>query len=285
MRALSFLALGLLAAAANGLAQQRLDEQGPAARDGTVKITNAVGTVRVTGWDMDQVAVTGTLGAGAERLEFSTGERETKIRVVLSSDAEHIEGTALEVRVPRFSYVAVRTSAAGIEVIDVNGGLDLESVSGGIRVSGNPRMVYAESAAGDVDLEVVTKIARVKSLNGNVTVRGARGFLEVSTVSGNALVTGAELWEGEIKSVSGDIRYEGDFQSEGSFFFESHSGVIELVLPPRTAADFALTTFSDAAVENEFAPAGARSFSIGGGGTLIRIKSFRGEVRILKAEG
>jgi DUF4097 and DUF4098 domain-containing protein YvlB len=262
-----------------------VDERGPAARDGTVKITNAEGTVRVTGWYRDSVAVTGTLGAGAERLEFSTDARETKIRVLLSRDAETVEGSELEVRVPRFSYVAVRTSAAEIEVVDVGGGLDLESVSGGIRVSGNPRMVYAESAGGDVHLEVATKIARAKTLNGDVTVLGARGFLEVSTVSGDAIVTGEELWEGSITSVSGNIRYEGDFQSEGSFSFESHSGIIELALPARTAADFRLTTFTGVKTENDFAPADARSFAIGGGGTLIQVRSFKGTVRILKGEG
>ncbi len=233
-----------------------------------MKIVNAVGAVRVTGWDRDSVAITGRLGAGAERLEFSSDERETKIRVVLQRDARDVAGTELEVRVPRYSHVAVRTSAAPIEVSGVSGGLDLESVSGRIRASGSPRTVYAESAAGDLELEVSTKAARARSVQGDVTLRGARGFLEVSTVSGAAHVTGTDIWEGEITSVSGDIN------------FESHSGTIDLTLPATIRADFELTTFAGASVENEFAPDSQRSFSLGGGGTRVRIKSFKGRVRI-----
>ncbi len=274
--------LGWSLAAGTALAQQPLDQRRPASEDGTVKITNAVGSVRVIGWDEDSVAITGVLGAGAERLDFSTNERETRIRVVLTRDAHSVEGSDLEVHVPRRSHVAVRTSSADIEIMDVGGALDLESVSGGIRVSGEPRMVYAESAGGDVLIDVRTKVVRAKSVGGDVTVRRAMGYVEVSTVSGDAFVEGRNVWEGEVTSVNGNIHFEGDFDEGGSFYFESHSGTVELILPADIAADFDLTTFSGGSVENDFAPPRERSFSTGGGGTQIKVKSFKGKIRILE---
>ncbi len=277
--------MGLLLVVGSAAAQQAVEERRPATRDGTVKITLAVGAVRVIGWERDTVAITGTLGAGSERLEFSTDERSTRIRVVLRRMAREIEGSELEIRVPRQSHVAVRTAAADIEVSGVNGALDLESVSGGIRASGNPRMVYAESSGGDVLVDVVSKVIRARSVGGSVTVLRGIGFLEVSTVSGNVHVEGQGFWEGEVTSVAGDIHFEGSFEREASnFYFESHSGKIELVLPADIAADFEITTLTGGEVENEFASSELRNFSTRGGGTLIKVKSFKGEVRILKGD-
>jgi hypothetical protein len=230
------------------------------------------------------VWVTGQLASGADRLEFSTNERETRIRVVIPADSHVLEGSRLEVRVPRGSHVAVRTSAADIEVTDVNGALDLESVSGSITVTGRPRMVYAESAGGDLLIDADSKVVRAKAVNGEVKVFRARGYLEVSTVSGDAEVEGRNIWEGEITSVTGDIAFSGDFDPSGSFYFESHSGAIELRLPDGIAADFDVVSFRGGAVRNEFAPADRRSFSAGGGGTQIRIKSFKGNVSLLKRD-
>ncbi len=264
------------------IAQREVNERRPAASDGTVKITNAVGSVTVRGWDRDTVAVSGKLGVGSERLELSVGERDTRIRVVVPRDALTNQGSELVVHVPRGSHVAVRTAAADVTISDVTGALDLESVSGQISASGRPRLVYAESAAGDVYIDVVAKAIRARSVGGNVTVLRALGYLQVSTVSGSARVEGNGLWEGEVSSVSGDILFAGDFDSGGSFHFESHSGTVQLTLPSNIAADFEITTFGNGGIENQFAPASERSFSTGGGGTQLSIKSFKGKLRILK---
>ena len=272
-----------VAIVANGaFAQQPINERRPVSRDGTIKITNAVGSVRVVGWDRDTVAISGSLGAGAARLAFETNARETRLRVVLDRDARDISGTDLVVQAPRHSQVAVRTSSADIDVSHLGGSLDLESVSGSIRVSGTPRMVYVESAGGDIDIEVSTKVVRAKSIDGNVTVRVARGYVEVSTVSGSATVLGERVWEGEMTTVSGDIHFTGDFDPDGSFSFESHGGDIELVLPDGINADFEITTLRGVQIRNDFAPARDRSFSVGRGGTQIRIKSFKGDVFLRK---
>lgn len=284
--ALAILLLAGFVSASPALAQgSDVDQRRQAARDGTVKITNAVGTVRVTGWDRDTVWVAGRLGSTADRLEFSTTDRETRIRVVLPSDSHVLAGSLLEIRVPRGSHIAARTSAADIDVKDVDGAVDLESVSGSITVTGHPRMVYAESAGGDVLIDAISKVVRAKSVDGRVKVLQARGYLEVSTVSGGAEVQGRGIWEGEITSVTGDIAFSGDFDPSGSFYFESHSGTIELRLPDDISADFDVMSLKGGAIQNEFASTERRSFSTGGGGTQLRIKSFKGKVKLLKGEG
>ncbi|MGD8869728.1 MAG: hypothetical protein PVI01_19060, partial [Gemmatimonadales bacterium] len=159
IRAVSTLVLVGALSGSPALAQRSaVDQRKAAASDGTVKITNAVGAVTVTGWDRDTVWVSGQLGGSVDRLEFSTNERETRIRVVIPADSHVLEGTRLDVRVPRGSHVAVRTSAADIELAEVDGAADLESVSGSITVTGRPRMVYAESAGGDLRIDANSKV-------------------------------------------------------------------------------------------------------------------------------
>jgi DUF4097 and DUF4098 domain-containing protein YvlB len=270
---------------ARGAAAQRpLDERLPATIDGTVKITSAVSRVTVHGWAVDTVAVTGTLGDPDARLQFTSEGRETRIRVVLPEHAGSRSPGMLRVYVPRGSHVAVRSSTADIDIEEVEGAVDLESVAGDIRIRGRPRMVYAETAGGDVDVNALSKVIRASSLNGDVTVTGARGYIEVSTVGGRASVAGTEVWEGEVRSVSGDIVFRGSFDPGGSFYFESHSGNIDVTIPRNARADFDLTTILSGRVINDFAPSTERTFSIGGGGTQIRLKSFKGEIHIREDE-
>ena len=108
-------------------AQEAIDEGLAATPDGTVKITNAAGSVRVRGWSRDSVGVSGTLGAGSEGIEFSVTGRETRIRVVLPRGAtQELRATDLVVHVPRESHVAIRTAAADVDVDSVYGVVDAE---------------------------------------------------------------------------------------------------------------------------------------------------------------
>lgn len=287
----AMLALAFTASAAS--AQTAVDERLAASRDGTVKVTNLAGSVRVTGWDRDTVAIAGTLGSEIERLAFESDDRATKIRVVpiRESRARPLEGSDLEIRVPRGSHVAVRTWWGDIRIENVQGGADLESTEGDIRVRGAFRAIHAQTAAGNIDIDATRKgVLRVKSVGGDITVRGAGGYIDVSTVSGSARVEGRRVWEGRITSVSGDIRFSGDFERDGSFEFESNSGTIELVLPSDIAADFDIISFSGL-LETDF-PADTTAtlhgnrreyvFNVGGKGTHIKMKTYKGRVRIRK---
>ena len=279
-----------------GLAQQPVDERRAAPRDGTVKITNNAGSITVVAWDSDGVAIKGTLAPEIERLNFSTDERATRIRVVVPREFRdrRLEGSDLQVWVPRGSHVAVRTASGNIAVSDVRAGVDLESVEGDIRVEGAFRGVYAQTASGDIEINAVRKgPLRVRSMSGAVTVRGNGGYIDISTVSGDTWVSSEFVWDGQITSVSGDIHFEGEFERDASFYFESNSGTIELVLQARAAADFDITTVSGS-IETDFpvdttgtlrsGRAREYVFSVGGRGTHIRMKTYKGKVRIKRQE-
>ena len=55
----------------------------------------------MTGWNRNEVEVTGELGEGTENLEFVTSGKLTRIKVVLPRKSYSSDDTDLVVRVPR----------------------------------------------------------------------------------------------------------------------------------------------------------------------------------------
>ena len=290
MKKIGILALAAAAATFPAAAQQHVDEKRPAARDGVVEVDNVSGSVTVTGWDRDQVAVTGTLGKGTERLEFTGSGSRTIVRVVLPLFAHHVDGSDLEIMVPLGSGLEIETVSADIAVAKVGGEVDLESVSGEITVAGEPKGFGAKTVSGDIRITAATAPGRAKSVSGAITLGGVTGSVEAASVSGTISVRGDAVSRIEIETTSGDIRFDAGLAKDGRVEVKTVSGSVELTLPAATAADFDVTTFSGD-VTNEFGPAARRtseygpgkelSFSTGAGGRVVA-KSFSGNVHLRK---
>ena len=277
-------------------AQTPIDRRAPAAPVGLLRIHNAVGAVRVVGWDRDSIAVTGTVGTGT--FYFGIGKGSGKMGVELPAnltegglDAGAAKGlivpSVLEVRVPRRTRVWVKTAGADIEVSDVLGGLDLFAVGGRIRVSGSPQDLLAESMDGAVDVDIATTSARIRSAGGAVTVRGAIENAVVTSVSGPITVTAARLQRGRFESVTGELRYDGGVERGSSLTFESHAGPIVLTLPGDVSADFDVTAFNGE-IKNALARMNPRlggdlrskllEFTVGEGGAQVTVTNFKGNI-------
>ncbi len=284
------LALLVLAAAWPAAAQQKLDEKRPASKDGVVEVHNVSGSVTVTGWDREEVAVTGTLGRGSERLEFTGSGARTEVRVVLPHFAHDVDGSDLEIKVPAGSRLEVSTVSAAIGVAAVTGPVRLESVSGRITVSGAPRRFDAKSVSGDIEIAAANAPGRASTVSGTVSLKGVQGEVEASSVSGTVGVTGGAVSRAELQTTSGDIRFDAGLASGGRLDAKTVSGTVDLLLPAATAADFDVTTFSGQ-ISNEFGPQARRaseygpgrelSFSTGAGGRVVA-KSFSGSVHLRK---
>ncbi len=253
MKYLRTLTLMLLAIGALTLAGESIHEKVDASRNGKVEIDNLVGSVHVTGWDRDEVEITGTLGKGVERLDVQESGDRVIIKVVLPRGRNHnVEDTELKIRVPRGSSVEVSTVSASIDVTDVDGALELSSVSGAVRVQGEPE------------------------------------YMEIDNVSGS-ITLNARLERGEFNTVSGRIEATLDLTSSSRVEFDSVSGSIKLIIPRGLDADFDISTFSGL-INCDFGPSPEKtsrytpgmelSFSTGSGGARISANSFSGEVTI-----
>lgn len=268
-------------------AQQKIERRIPIAPDASIRIHNMAGSVRVSGWDKDSIAVSGTLAPGSGQFFLGGAGRAAKLGVDPPMGKGATAPAHLEVSVPRRSRVWIKTASADVHATDLAGGVDAYSVSGGVRVHGRAGEVYAESMDGNVEVTADARWVRAKTATGSVTLRIAGGDASASTVSGNIVVSGSRFDRARFESVTGDIRFEGDFDRGGAFTFESHGGTVELVVPAAVQAHFEVSTIhgrianhlSRTQVRTSRDGAGKElSFEAGAGGADVTVRSFKGDV-------
>ena len=285
------LALALAACVAlPALAQQTIDQTRPAQPDGLVFVDNLSGSVKVSGWDRAEVQVTGTLGRGTERLDFTSEGRKTVVKVVLPKHASHVDGSDLTLRVPAGSALDLSTVSADVEISGVKGRVAPKTVSGNITVQGSPSQVRAETVSGEVKLTGECPEVKASSVSGTVTVKGASGRVSGSSVSGDVVVEAGALQEAEASTTSGDVKIAGGLAKDGQLEVSTVSGDVTLTLPAATSADFRVSTFSggitsdfggEARSEEEHGMGKKLTFSTGGG-AHVSVKTFSGSVKLLK---
>jgi DUF4097 and DUF4098 domain-containing protein YvlB len=263
------------------------------APDASIRVAGAISNLRIVGWDRDSLVITGTMPAG---WRFDGGvasptmgpSRGAKFFIEGATDV-FPTSAALEVRVPARARVWAKSGSAEIDVSGVTGGLDLNIVGGSVTVQSTPRELNIESMDGDVRVQGGASWLRVKTATGNVDVRGGSEDAGVSTVSGTVRVADGRYERGKLETVTGDVIYAGEVGYKGSIDITTHSGAIELRLPPKPNLELDAVTVTGA-IENGVTssrPVKGREgrgmelgFSSGGGDTRMVIRSFKGNVTL-----
>jgi DUF4097 and DUF4098 domain-containing protein YvlB len=289
-------AVALCAGAAQ--AQSRVEQRHPASKDALIEIDAPVGSVKVTGWDREEVLVTGTLSRAAYGVDVRGSERRLKIEVETRGNP-HAAQSDLEIRVPAGCRLSVESFAARVTVGGVSGRVKAESVNGSISISGTPREVDAETVSGDIEVAGATERVRAEGTNGSVSVRNVSGSVDASSVNGRLQVVGASIDEGRLESVNGAVLFDGKVAASGSLDVESVNGAIELRLPANLGADFSLSSVGgeiasdyDVAIKPRRDRERRRhdhdqretevSFSVGGGGAKISVTTLNGHISLRK---
>ncbi|MCP4902287.1 MAG: DUF4097 domain-containing protein [bacterium] len=284
------LTIVVLMAALPLLASERIDESYPASATGDVLISNISGSVKVTGWDRNEVEIAGTLGDGTERLEVDRDDDRIRIVVRVPRRSHNVEESHLTISVPRRSSLEVETVSARSGVSGVEGELDFTSVSGNVSISGRPSALSVSSVSGRVKVEFAPEDSEISAVSGSIEVFDCSGALEVASISGDIVVHSGELDSLDAATTSGSVHCEAKPSGRGSFEFDTMSGNVVLVVPRSISADFELSTFSGH-IKNQIGPKPTRTskyapgekaeFSTGSGGAQISMSSFSGSVKLL----
>ena len=126
-----------------------------------VSIGNIKGSVSVTGWDRNEVRVTGRLGDGAKPLEITGGDGSLSIKVEAQGKSgwfgwgsdSAMGPSTLEVRVPRGASLDIDVVSAPLDVDGMDGGrIEINTVSGKARVNARTPSLSVNSVSGTVEL-------------------------------------------------------------------------------------------------------------------------------------
>ena len=135
--------LSFATCSAFALAGTPINETRDVDADARIDISNVQGSVKVTGWDRNQVGIEGTLGSGSRGLEVSGNASHLEIKVEGAErsgwfnwgSGSNVEDSILDIRVPAGVELSIETVSAEITVNAVSGRLiDIDTVSGKVRV-------------------------------------------------------------------------------------------------------------------------------------------------------
>jgi DUF4097 and DUF4098 domain-containing protein YvlB len=268
-------------------AQKKIERRMPLGMEAAFRVMNMVGSVVVHGWSKDTVLIKGTLSSSDQ---FFVGGGYTGAKMFIeSADQRDPKPANLEIWVPERVRLWVKTATANINVNGVDGGLDLYVVSGTIDVTGNPKELNAEAIDGDIHIVGSPAWLRAKSASGTITLHGGSDDAGISTVSGTVKVEGGAFERTKIETVTGNVSFAGQFDRSGSFDFDTHSGGIDIAIPEKTNASFAVATIAGTInnnVSRTRPEAGrfGRGFELntdtGGGGAKVTVRTFKGSVTL-----
>ena len=275
------------------LAGTPIDKRTTADPAGTVEISNTAGSVVVTGWDRNEVEVTGELGDGTERLDFTRGDRLTRVKVVLPDSSRDVDETTLVVKVPAGSVLSVNTVSADVVVRGVSGSQRLQAVSGDVRTQTSGEDVECRTVSGDVTVEGSGRkgLVSITTVSGDATATRVAGEINGSTVSGSFNFGTGETLRSRLRSTSGDLTFAGALAPEGRLDFESISGDVRLDLVGPTRGQFDVSTFNGeirncfgpkAVRTSEYAPGRELRFQEGEASARVRIKTLNGDIGVCR---
>jgi hypothetical protein len=173
-------------------------------------------------------------------------------------------GLRVRAHVPHGAGVKVKTASADTEIEGHLRTLDVNGVSGDVRVRGE-----------------ISDDATVKTVSGDIELERVHGDLSVQTVSGDARVRGT-AGSVEAKSVSGDIRLEA--LTAGETRFSSVSGDIEIGIAAGSMLDVdAGSTSGDLASEVPLATEPPSGEDAAAPTVILRGRTVSGDVRVFRA--
>jgi DUF4097 and DUF4098 domain-containing protein YvlB len=275
-----FLWTGAPAEAAGKLAERHFAVQG---RPVVVIHNVANGRIEVKSWKNAEVDVQAR--QNSDKIAFDmeqAGDRVDVTATILDSAAQPLElETSLQLTVPEETELQLTTETGLIYVEQVMGDMTLVSV------------------AGDVHLKEVSGYIIIKTTGGSLVCSQCAGKLDFNSIGGSAQILQPALTNVNLRTMTGNILFDGDFVRTGLYTMKSAKGLVEVRFSGNDSFDLNAQT-TTGTVDNQAAAFlkpdshGVKRLAsrftkgiigtFGAGLAKVELSSYSGTIRILKRD-
>lgn len=262
---------------------------------GRLAVETLNGSITVTGWDREEVDISGTRYASTKealealKIDIVPTAEAVRIRTVRPSGWRGSMGASYTIRAPRRVVIERAVSSNGsIEIDQIQGNVRLETSNGRIRAAGVDGEIDAATSNGSIELSECAGPAILKTSNGRIQADGVRAPLEATT--SNARIE-ARLLEAsgslpvKLRTSNGAIQLTLEKPPATDVVLSTSNGSITVRAPASLAAKVKAAT-SNGQISTGFDVQGGErgktrlTGTIGGGGPLLELETSNGHIRL-----
>lgn len=199
--------------------------------DAVVSINNIRGDVQIKGWERAEVEVSGELDDLAEELVFTVEGNRVTIDVRMpASDVNWGDGSDLKIYLPMASRVKFVGVSTDVSANNIQGGMQLQTISGDIFARQIGAQLMLSSVSGDIDVDGSSGRLRATTISGALRIESSALDVNIEAVSGDQRVFLQRFDQVSLRSVSGEVKLRGLLSAGGGLDVSSVSGDITLGL-------------------------------------------------------
>jgi hypothetical protein len=298
-------------------AGEKIDKTIKAADDGYVEIQHLGGYAKITGWSKREVQVKGELGDNTDEFIFERDGNEVVIKVKVKKSRggwnnwDNSSGDDLEIFVPQNSRVSYTSTNADVQISEISGGADIDTVNGSIeadQLAGRIRLeavngdISAKQLSGDVRIETVngdirdrstsSKEGNYDSVNGDIDIVTSATDVKIETVNGDIEAKLDKIDLFNVNTVNGSIDAYMELAKQGDVRASSVGGSISLYFQDDVSARFDLEGHAGGRIVNKlssdkeqkakYGPRRWLEFSLNGGDAKVDVSTVSGRIRVDK---
>jgi DUF4097 and DUF4098 domain-containing protein YvlB len=250
----------------------------------TINVRNDCGRVTVKSWQKSEVLI--VANHQSDRIETDAKQAGNRIDVTtyrLVANLPVAEQIAeYDITVPEDSELQIRTESGTVYVERVFGDMTFDTTT------------------GDLDLHEVSGYLMIKTIAGSlVCTRCAGPRLEITTVSGHVRLLQPVSSKVQVRTITGNIFFNGDFLRGGSYLLKTGSGQIDVLFSDTDSFELVADTLygkldKDSSLNLRPPAHNRRGNPPRGGNTIlgtfneglarVELSSFNGTIRIRRRE-
>lgn len=269
----------------------------PLASGGTLDLTNANGSVQISGWDKNTIDISGTKyapdtdGLKDVQVKASVHGSKATIETIAPQHSFHGSyGAAYVIHVPRkISLEQVHTTNGSVSVEDLEGGGRVTSTNGRISMNHATGDYNVHTTNGAIHLDDCSGVFRAESSNGSIKGNLAAGAIDANTTNGPVDFTIDHPKDGqamEASSTNGSIMLALAQFHDNAIKADTTNGGITLRLPNDVNADLNART-SAASIKSDLQITTTGEISkhhlsgkLGHGGPSISLETSNGGIHL-----